>query len=275
MSKVPVFVANHGRKPEKEVTVNPDFSDGDYTVTPDEGTVITKATVKKPDTLISSNILSGVEIAGVVGSVAEPPTLHAVTISLSGTNLSITNPSTNGDFVTGYKLYNGDTYLFSITSTVINLTAYDFSAGDYELAVCASGDKFMDSEKSNAVSITAYSVEGVLDGVTLSGSDVVFAGQTCTVTLVADDYKFLPNEITVTEGGTEITDYTYNSTTGVISVTNVTGNLVITATGTDMPQLDTPSITLSDDYTLSVTPDSNSESFVIYADDTEYLEVTI
>lgn len=53
-----------------ETTVNLDFSSGDMVVTPKTGEVFSKATIAKPDALISENIAEGVDIAGIIGTLA-------------------------------------------------------------------------------------------------------------------------------------------------------------------------------------------------------------
>ena len=76
-----------------------------------------------------------------------------------------------------------------------------------------------------------YTVTQTLEHVTSSYSgETVSAGGTFSATLTADsDYSI--DTVTVTMGGTDITSTAYNSETGVISIAEVTGNLVITATG--------------------------------------------
>ena len=44
-----------------------DFSNGDQTITAEDGTLVKSATIKKPDTLTPANIAKGVTIAGIVG----------------------------------------------------------------------------------------------------------------------------------------------------------------------------------------------------------------
>ena len=51
----------------QELTVDPDFSEGNMQFVPDEGTMFSKVTVNKPETLVPANIVKGVVIAGVEG----------------------------------------------------------------------------------------------------------------------------------------------------------------------------------------------------------------
>lgn len=90
----------------------------------------------------------------VVAVPSSQPTLNAPSISLSGSTLTITNPSTNGNFVTGYKVYKGGTLLTTITATTLDLSTLITAAGTYSITVKASGTNFNDSNASSAVTYT-------------------------------------------------------------------------------------------------------------------------
>ena len=53
-----------------EESVKLDFSDGDMTVEPVDGTMFSKVTIPVPETLIPENIAEGVNIAGIIGALA-------------------------------------------------------------------------------------------------------------------------------------------------------------------------------------------------------------
>lgn len=55
---------------QMEKTVTPDFSNGNMEITPDEGKAFSKVTISKPSNLVSSNIVAGIDIAGIIGSAA-------------------------------------------------------------------------------------------------------------------------------------------------------------------------------------------------------------
>lgn len=96
--------------------------------------------------------------ASVVVNVATAkPTLNAPSISLSGTTLTITNPATNGNFVTSYTLYNGSTVITTTTDKTINLSTCITTAGTYTLTVKAVGTNFNESASSNSVTYTLKS----------------------------------------------------------------------------------------------------------------------
>ena len=74
------------------------------------------------------------------------------------------------------------------------------------------------------------SVTNTLTHVTNSNTDATaYQGGTYTGTLTADS-TYTMSSVEVTMGGTDITATAYNSETGKITISNVTGNIVITAT---------------------------------------------
>lgn len=83
--------------------------------------------------------------------VEEKPTLNAPTISLSNSTLTITNPATNGNFVTSYRIFNGSAELAVVTGTTVNLSTLLTDSGTYSITVKASAPNFNNSAASNAV----------------------------------------------------------------------------------------------------------------------------
>lgn len=80
---------------------------------------------------------------------------------------------------------------------------------------------------------TTYSVTYTLDEHVTSSSEVtsVNAEAAYTTTLTAaEDYRI--DTVSVTMGGTDVTESAYTADTGVVSIASVTGNIVITATST-------------------------------------------
>lgn len=63
-----VAIGHEISKPEQQKNVSLDLASGDQIVTPDNGQVLTQVLIKKPVTLLASNIKKDVNIAGVVGS---------------------------------------------------------------------------------------------------------------------------------------------------------------------------------------------------------------
>lgn len=85
---------------------------------------------------------------------AQKPQLNAPTIELNGNNLTITNPATNGNFSSKFKIFVNGTQKSEQAETTINLKEYFTEEGTYNLAVKCAGMYFNDSGFSNTVSYT-------------------------------------------------------------------------------------------------------------------------
>ena len=127
----------------KSVTIT---ANGTVKITPDAGKTLSEVTV-----------ITAVE--------SEKPTLNAPTISLSNSTLTITNPATNGNFVTSYRIFNGSAELAVVTSKTVDLSTLLTDPGTYSITVKASAPNFNNSAASNAVS---YEVAAAVTGYTLT-----------------------------------------------------------------------------------------------------------
>lgn len=76
----------------EERTVELSMSDGDQIILPTEdGKVISKAVVKKPDALVPENILKGVEIGGITGELESPESVETeVNLDFSNGPMEVT-----------------------------------------------------------------------------------------------------------------------------------------------------------------------------------------
>lgn len=145
----------------------------------------------------------------------------------------VTNGAAEADPLTyGYTNYGlaysdyptGTSYTFysdvNLSSEITDTTAYTFTS---------DGIVYVKQ---------AYSVTNTLTNITNSNkATTINYGESYSATLTGTDCYVLPNSIIVTVGGTELTagtDYTYNSSTGELTINNVTGNIVITAAATDI-----------------------------------------
>ena len=191
------------------------------------------------------------------------PKLHAPSISRSNDTISISNPSTNGSYLREYAIYNGNS--LRGTTTLNSFTLTGLGAGTYELSIKARGDYFEDSDKSNVIKASVYTITRTLENLTASNSTALMAnGMPYTVTLTPASGYYLPEDIVVTMGG-KSAKYTYDSYTGVINIPSVNGNVVIEAVAYNAAKLRRPVISLSDGV-LSVTPPRYAESTKIYID---------
>ena len=96
----------------------------------------------------------------VVNVESEKPTLNAPTISLSNSTLTITNPATNGNFVTSYRIFNGSSELAVVTSKTVDLSTLLTDSGTYSITVKASAPNFNNSAASNSVSYKVVAASG-------------------------------------------------------------------------------------------------------------------
>ena len=217
---------------------------GNINITDTQQTDVTNyATAQVVDAnLTAENIADGVTVLGIVGTHqgggGELPQLHAPTISIVEDTLTITNPATNGDFVTAFGGYaNGVSVgAIPVSSNPLDLTSLGFPAGDYTLTATCKGTNFLDSEQSNSLAYTNifYNVSSVLVGCSSSNSAAtVRRGKPYTATISAlAGYKLLGATVTVTMGGEDITStaYTYSNKQGLISIASASGEIAISVT---------------------------------------------
>lgn len=196
----------------KSVTIT---ANGTVKITPDAGKTLSEVTV-----------ITAVE--------SEKPILNAPTIAINDKTLTITNPATNGNFVTSYRIFNGSAELAVVTSTTVDLSTLLTETGTYSITVKASAPNFNNSAASNAVSY-----------------EVAAAGYNVTVTAENYDFNIYDGQSTsgtklgsLNGGGDSITvvctsGYLYFSTSAAYgSITSVTGG-----------------VTIVNDYTVKVTGD--------------------
>lgn len=80
------------------------------------------------------------------------PVLNIPSLSLTDNILTITNPATNGNFVTGYKIYIDNVLNTTVSNTTINLDNLDgLVIGHNSITVKAIGTYFDDSPMSSVV----------------------------------------------------------------------------------------------------------------------------
>lgn len=213
---------------------------GNINITDTQQTDVTNyATAQVVDAnLTPDNIADGVTVLGIVGThqggSGELPQLHAPTISIVEDTLTITNPATNGDFVTAFGGYaNGASVgAIPVSSNPLDLTSLGFPAGDYTLTATCKGTNFTESEQSNSLSYTNifYTVSSVLVGCTSSNSSVSLRkGKPYTATISAiAGYTIAGATVSISMGETDVTNTVYHN--GTIDIASLTGDLVISIT---------------------------------------------
>lgn len=144
----------------KSVTIT---ANGSVKITPDVGKTLSEVTV-----------ITAVE--------SENPTLNAPTIAINDKTLTITNPATNGNFVTSYRIFNGSAELAVVTSKTVDLSTLLTDSGTYSITVKASAPNFNNSAASNSVSykVTAagYKLTVTQVGYGMGTAGIVYADGT-------------------------------------------------------------------------------------------------
>lgn len=223
------------------------------------------------------NIVAG-KVTASVDVYIEPdtsiPEIGPITFAINNTvgqaDVSWSRLDSGGSSITGYTilLYDAsDDTLVNTYETGNDLTSYpitDISEGDYYVKVYGtdqalnSGASYVDSatttsvycRKSDTISLKwVFNITNNLSNLTSNGASTANLGDTYTATLSATGFYSLPSTIQVTMGGISLTvntDYTYSSTTGAVSIPNVNGDIVITATATGVCLVEGTKIMLAD-----------------------------
>ena len=180
----------------------------------------------------------------VVNVESEKPILNAPTISLSNSTLTITNPATNGNFVTSYRIFNGSAELAVVTSKTVDLSTLLTETGTYSITVKASAPNFNNSAASNAVEYVVQAAQKYTITVTNTGNqDVTFAqnGKTLTTVGAGASGSFEADAGTVT-CNTGFALYMTNATV-------CTGGVTV-----DSDFSTSPTFTITGDGTITVDP---------------------
>ena len=158
----------------------------------------------------------------VVAVPSSQPTLNAPTIAINDKTLTITNPASNGNFVTKFKVFSNGTALTEAvikgSTTTMDLSTVLTEVGTYSITVKASAPNFNNSAASNAVS---YEVAAAGYNVTVSGNGSnhgfdIYDGQSASGTKLGRINNSESISVVCTSG------YLYFSTSdggGIVSVT--------------------------------------------------------
>lgn len=140
----------------------------------------------------------------VVAVPSSQPTLNAPTITIDDKTLKITNPASNGNFVTKFKVFSNGMALTEATikgsTTTVDLSTLLTEAGTYSITAKASAANFNDSAASGAVSYTVaaagYKLTVTQVGSTTGNANIVYADG---VTAVVSDEGTYNNVTTVSD----------------------------------------------------------------------------
>ena len=125
---------------------------------------------------------------------------------------------------------NGDKHVISANVTFCNMS--DVSGGTTDGSAISvemrfNGEPYLGDAWYNAPTACVVTQSLLNVSSTFVGKSVI-SGQAFTATLTANTGYTMAG-VVVSMGGTDITSTAYNSSTGVVSISNVTGNIVITA----------------------------------------------
>ena len=201
------------------------------------------------------------------------PQLFAPSISLSGNTLTITPNTSNGGFSTDYSIYDGSTFIKTVTTTTVDLsTVFAESTTQHTVTVQATADNFQNSAASNSVTyanIKTYTITTTVTGFTPSANNPtsINTGEQKTLNFTLNDgYEFPEDNPTVT--GASFVSWT---SSGALTIKNPTANVTITITATKLPdKLATPTNVTADGTTVSWDEVENATSYDIYVDGAVY-----
>lgn len=146
----------------------------------------------------------------------------------NGTSEAVTTYTLSGSLVTGESVitaaYGGKTATFTVTVTHATVQ---------------------------------YSITNTLTNCTNSNSATAVNEETAYTGTLTADSDYVMGTVSITMGGTDITSTAYDSATGAISITSVTGNIVITAVATEPP------ITVTSGLPLTLGWNSGSTNLVL------------
>lgn len=127
--------------------------------------------------------------SGGGGGGAELPTLNAPTISLSLSTLTITNPTSNGDFVKSFGILANGSLIATTTETTFDLSTVISEAGNYSISVVAKGTNFNESLPSESVNYIVKELVGALEEFTWDEIAQASADGTAAIKWAVGDTK--------------------------------------------------------------------------------------
>lgn len=215
-----------------------------------------------------ARIKNPVSLIGGGSAPGTSPTLRAISLSRSGNTIYISNPSSNGTFVEGYKVYNSGALIATQSSTSISLTS--LSKGKYSITAKAYATGFNDSSASGAIAATVYEFFKNIKNVTIAATLAkTTSGSTVTFMLAAASGYYLPTAIAIHCNGESLT-FTYNPYTGAVSLSA----LKTLYNGSETYRAITPTAALSG-ATLAVSDAKLANTLEVYDGSTKVAEESV
>ena len=212
----------------------------------------------------------GTKIVGTMVVSDVHPSLNAVTIAKSSNTLTLTNPSTNGNFLSVFKILDDGSLVATTATSPFNLL--DLPHKQYEITARASNENagFQDSADSNLVTLTVYLMTPALINLVSSVEfDKITNGMTFSFTLTPKTGYYLPSAVDIRCNGAKL-DYSYNPYTGEVSMSAIA--LVYAIAAGDGSTLADPSIAL-EEYSGFDTDATTTDTLLVSAPGATLLEV--
>ena len=216
------------------ISANSGYTLGDVTITMG-GADITSTAYSNGDISISS-VTGNIVITASATAIEVEPTTYTVANNLTDCSTNNSNASVNsGEAYMSTITPNEGYTLSSVTVTMggDDITASVYSDGNINIPNVTGNIVITASATVTPVEPITYTVTNNLTNCANSNSAVsVNEGESYSATITADS-NYTLDVVTVTMGESDITDSVYSD--GVITISSVTGNIVITANATVTP----------------------------------------
>lgn len=180
---------------------------------------------------INADTLNAFRSAIIDGSPSVISWNNSVTNKLTGlTSNGTTTAKNSGSYTATLSFASGYSTIQSVVVTMggVDITSSVYNSSNKTITIpFVSGDIVIVAIASSSARSITYNLTSVTSS--SSVSSVTNGGTYLTTLSVADG---LDMNVVVTMGGTNVTSSVYNSSTKVISISSVTGNVVITASAT-------------------------------------------
>lgn len=193
--------------------------------------------------------------------------LKIVAKKLAGVTYSITKNISNGTAAGATSIAKNGTASVTITAnsgyaipTSITVTGASYNYNNTTGVVTLTNPTNNIVITANCVQVVTYSITGNITNGTKTGATSIIEGRTASITIIPNNGYILPSNITVTNA-----THTYNDTTGVVNLSEPTGDVTVSATCVEVP---------SYSITTNVTNGSYSGASVIYEGSSAQVAIT-
>lgn len=193
--------------------------------------------------------------------------LKIVAKKLAGVTYSITKNISNGAAAGATSIAKNGTASVTITAnsgyaipTSITVTGASYNYNNTTGVVTLTNPTNNIVITANCVQVVTYSITGNITNGTKTGATSIIEGRTASITIIPNNGYILPSNITVTNA-----THTYDDTTGVVNLSEPTGDVTVSATCVEVP---------SYSITTNVTNGSYSGASVIYEESSAQVVIT-